>query len=78
MAEVLAVCLRAVSWMKAHEEGTVSYKREFYEKGGSPLSERFLDTDYSDLLLLLSAEIALFSRDTGPSVADKWNADAAE
>jgi NitT/TauT family transport system substrate-binding protein len=78
VAKVLAVYLRAVSWMKSHKSETLDYMRAFYAKSGNSLSERFLEIDYSDHpIFSLSEELKIFSRASGPSVADKWNVETA-
>lgn len=79
VAKVLAVYLGAVSWMKSHKAETLEYMRRFYEEGGTALSDKFLEIDYSDHpIFTLPEQLKMFSRPTGSSLADKWNLETAE
>jgi len=79
VAGYLAVYLRAIAWEKAHREETVKLMREFYQKTGVNLPEKYLAREIDTRpTFVLDEQLKLFYRSGGPSDVDKWFAKLGE
>lgn len=72
-ARYLAVILRGIAWMKANPDQTVQVMSRFYQAGGVTVSEAALRAEIARRPLFdLNQQLALLSRASGPSQADRW------
>jgi ABC-type nitrate/sulfonate/bicarbonate transport system substrate-binding protein len=73
VAAYLAVYLRAIAWEKAHRDETIKLMKEFYQKTGVNLPEKYLareiDTRHT---FTLDEQLKLFNRSGGVSDVDRW------
>jgi ABC-type nitrate/sulfonate/bicarbonate transport system substrate-binding protein len=73
VAAYLAVYLRAVAWEKAHRDETIKLMKEFYQKSGVSLPEKYLAREIDTRpTFTLDAQLKLFDRSGGMSDVDKW------
>ena len=73
VAAYLAVYLRAIAWEKAHRDETIKLMKEFYQKTGVNLPEKYLAREIDTRpTFTLDEQIKLFNRAGGKSDVDKW------
>jgi ABC-type nitrate/sulfonate/bicarbonate transport system substrate-binding protein len=73
VAAYLAVYLRAVAWEKAHRDETIKLMKEFYQKSGVSLPEKYLAREIDTRpTFTLDAQLKLLDRSGGMSDVDKW------
>src|SRR5436190_8423885 len=73
VAAYLAVYLRAIVWEKAHRDETIKLMKEFYQKTGVNLPEKYLAREIDTRpTFTLDEQIKLFDRAGGISDVDKW------
>ncbi len=70
---VVAVYLRALSWIAARPDGLSALARDYYSGAGIALSDQALRDDLEARRIFDAAEQRmLFDRSTGPAVVDRW------
>ena len=73
VAGYLAVYLRAIAWEKAHRDETIKLMKEFYQKTGVNLPEKYLAREIDTRpTFMLDAQLKLFDRSGGMSEVDQW------
>ena len=73
VAAYLAVYLRAIAWEKTHRDETIKLMKEFYQKTGVNLPEKYLAREIATRpTFTLDEQIRLFDRAGGKSDVDKW------
>jgi len=73
VAAYLAVYLRAITWEKAHREETIRLMKQFYQKTGVNLPEKYLAREIDTRpTFTLDEQLKLFDRSGGTSSVDKW------
>jgi ABC-type nitrate/sulfonate/bicarbonate transport system substrate-binding protein len=73
VAAYLAVYLRAIAWEQAHRDETIKLMKEFYQKTGVSLPEKYLAREIDTRpTFTLDEQIKLFDRAGGNSNVDKW------
>jgi NitT/TauT family transport system substrate-binding protein len=73
VAAYLAVYLRAIAWEKTHRDETIKLMKEFYQKTGVNLPEKYLAREIDTRpTFTLDEQIKLFDRAGGNSDVDKW------
>jgi ABC-type nitrate/sulfonate/bicarbonate transport system substrate-binding protein len=73
VAAYLAVYLRAIAWEKAHRDETIRLMKEFYQKTGVNLPEKYLAREIDTRpTFVLDQQLKLFERSAGASDVDKW------
>lgn len=78
VAKVLAVYLRAVTWIRSHRGETLVYLKEFNDKNGVSLSEHFLEIDHDRrTTYTLPEQLKIFDRNAGLATVDKWENELA-
>jgi len=73
VAAYLAVYLRAIAWQKSHRDETIKLMKEFYQKTGVSLPEKYLAREIDTRpTFMLDEQLKLFDRSGGMSDVDKW------
>jgi ABC-type nitrate/sulfonate/bicarbonate transport system substrate-binding protein len=73
VAGYLAVYLRAIAWEKAHRDETIKLMKDFYQKTGVNLPEKYLAREIDTRpTFMLDAQLKLFDRSGGKSEVDQW------
>jgi NitT/TauT family transport system substrate-binding protein len=73
VAAYLAVYLRAIAWEKAHRDETIKLMKEFYQKTGVNLPEKYLAREIDTRpTFTLDEQLKLFDRSRGTSDVDQW------
>jgi NitT/TauT family transport system substrate-binding protein len=73
VAAYLAVYLRSIAWEKAHRDETIKLMKEFYQKTGVNLPEKYLAREIDTRpTFTLDEQIRLFDRAGDNSDVDKW------
>jgi ABC-type nitrate/sulfonate/bicarbonate transport system substrate-binding protein len=73
VAAYLAVYLRAIAWEKAHRDETIKLMKEFYQKTGVNLPEKYLAREIDTRpTFTLDEQLKLFDRSGGASDVDEW------
>jgi ABC-type nitrate/sulfonate/bicarbonate transport system substrate-binding protein len=73
VAAYLAVYLRAIAWEKAHRDETIKLMKEFYQKTGVNLPEKYLAREIDTRpTFTLDEQLKLFNRSGGVSDVDRW------
>jgi ABC-type nitrate/sulfonate/bicarbonate transport system substrate-binding protein len=73
VAAYLAVYLRAIAWEKGHRDETIKLMKEFYQKTGVNLPEKYVAREIDTRpTFTLEEQIKLFDRKGGNSDVDKW------
>src|SRR5437763_6678328 len=73
VAAYLAVYLRAITWEKAHRDETVKQMKEFYQKTGVNLPEKYLAREIDTRpTFTLAEQLKLFDRAGGTAEVDTW------
>jgi ABC-type nitrate/sulfonate/bicarbonate transport system substrate-binding protein len=69
----LAVYLRAIAWEKAHRDETIKLMKEFYQKTGVNLPDKYLAREIDTRpTFTLEGQLKLFDRSRGASDVDEW------
>jgi ABC-type nitrate/sulfonate/bicarbonate transport system substrate-binding protein len=73
VAAYLAVYLRAIAWEKMHRDETIKLMKEFYQKTGVNLPEKYLAREIDTRpTFMLDAQLKLLDRSGGKSEVDQW------
>jgi ABC-type nitrate/sulfonate/bicarbonate transport system substrate-binding protein len=73
VAAYLGVYLRAIAWEKANRDETIKLMKEFYQKTGVNLPEKYLAREIDTRpTFRLDEQLKLFDRSHGTSEADQW------
>jgi ABC-type nitrate/sulfonate/bicarbonate transport system substrate-binding protein len=73
VAAYLAVYLRAIAWEKGHRNETIKLMKEFYQKTGINLPEKYLAREIDTRpTFTLDEQLKLFDRSGGSSDVDQW------
>jgi len=73
VAAYLAVYLRAVAWEKTNREDTIKLMKEFYQKTGVILPDKYLAREIDTRpTFTLEEQLKLFDRSRGASNVDEW------
>jgi NitT/TauT family transport system substrate-binding protein len=69
----LAVYLHAIAWEKAHRDETIKHMKEFYQKTGVNLPEKYLAREIDTRpTFTLAEQLKLFNRSAGAAEVDTW------
>jgi ABC-type nitrate/sulfonate/bicarbonate transport system substrate-binding protein len=73
VAAYLGVYLRAIAWEKANRDETIKLMKEFYQKTGVNLPEKYLAREIDTRpTFRLDEQLKLFDRSHGTSEVDQW------
>jgi ABC-type nitrate/sulfonate/bicarbonate transport system substrate-binding protein len=73
VAAYVAVYLRAIAWEKAHRDETIKLMKEFYQKTGVNLPDKYLAREIDTRpTFTLDRQLELFDRSRGASRVDEW------
>ena len=73
VAAYLAVYLRAIAWQKSHRDDTIKLMKEFYQKTGVMLPDKYLAREIDTRpTFTLEGQLKLFDRSRGASNVDEW------
>jgi ABC-type nitrate/sulfonate/bicarbonate transport system substrate-binding protein len=73
VAAYLAVYLHAIAWEKTHRDETIKQMKEFYQKTGVNLPEKYLAREIDTRpTFTLAEQLKLFDRSAGTAEVDIW------
>jgi ABC-type nitrate/sulfonate/bicarbonate transport system substrate-binding protein len=73
VAAYLAVYLHAIAWEKTHRDETIKQMKEFYQKTGVNLPEKYLAREIDTRpTFTLAEQLKLFDRSAGTAAVDIW------
>jgi ABC-type nitrate/sulfonate/bicarbonate transport system substrate-binding protein len=73
VAAYVALYLRAIAWEKAHRDETIKLMKEFYQKTGVSLPDKYLAREIDTRpTFTLEGQLKLFDRSRGAAEIDGW------